>query len=117
MGMVHNNRASITISIWGGNLSFHNTECGKAEQSAHGWWMYMEYFSVGHREVEPLRGEAETFAFSKRGHRLEKAEKCCTITCKLTTACEQDDMIPIFWKGPLRYKVKSRAHVTLLRSH
>lgn len=78
----------------------------------------MKYLSMGHGEAEPVRGKPEAFVFRKRRHRLEKAEQCCTITCKVTAPCEQDDTIPTFQKRQLRYsKVKSHAHVSLLRSH
>lgn len=76
----------------------------------------MKYLLLGHGEAEPWKGEI--FVFSKRGHRLERDENHCPITCKLTTTREQDDMIPTFQKKKLRFnKGKSHAHTTPLRSH
>ena len=45
----------------------------------------MNCLSFGHREEGPLKKKAEIFVLHKRGHRLEKAEKHCTITCDLIT--------------------------------
>ena len=85
MYIAQNNRVRriIRFYIFGGNLFFHNTNCGKARQNVLGWWMCMKR-SSGCGEVEPLRRKAEIFVLNKRRHRLKQVEKHCAR--ELTTA-------------------------------
>lgn len=79
------------LYLVGGELSCHNTNCGKAGQCS---WLVdvCEILSVGPRRGGALAGDTQIFVFSKREHRLEKR---CPMAWELTAHASKMTRLPL----------------------